>query len=139
MCFTGNFALAMMTEPAVIAPVMAQPSLPLGESQRSKAGLHCSAEEVDCARRRLIESDGKLIGLRFREDPFVPDERFRSLRERLGDRFEAIELDPDDAKPGTGMTPHSPLTIHQRGVGPTKAAETRVIAFFRERLGLQPA
>lgn len=29
MCFTGNFALSMMLEPAVIAPVMAQPSLPL--------------------------------------------------------------------------------------------------------------
>lgn len=139
MCFTGNFALAMMTEPAVIAPVMAQPSLPLGESQRSKAGLHCSAEEVDCARRRLTEMDAKVIGLRFRNDPFVPDERFASLRARLGDRFEAVELDPLDAKEGTGMTPHSPLTVHQRGTGPTKAAETKVIAFFRQRLGLQPA
>src|SRR6478735_4255348 len=29
MCFTGNFALSMLLEPAVIAPVMAQPSLPL--------------------------------------------------------------------------------------------------------------
>lgn len=136
MCFTGNFALAMMTEPAVVAPVMAQPSLPLGESKRAKAGLHASPEEVACARRRLTEADGMLIGLRFRDDPFVPQERFAALRERLGDRFEAIELDPADAKPGTGMTPHSPLTVHQRGVGPTKAAEARVIAFFRERLGL---
>lgn len=136
MCFTGNFALAMMTEPAVIAPVMAQPSLPLGESQRSRSGLHCSPEEVACARRRLTEMDATLIGLRFHEDPFVPDQRFAALRERLGDRFEAIELDPGDAKAGTGMTPHSPLTIHQRGVGPTKAAEARVVSFFRRRLGL---
>ncbi len=29
MCFTGGFALAMMTEPAVIAPVLSQPSLPI--------------------------------------------------------------------------------------------------------------
>ena len=29
MCFTGNFALAMMTEPAVVAPVLSQPSMPL--------------------------------------------------------------------------------------------------------------
>nr|BFE50970.1 hypothetical protein GCM10017745_43970 [Saccharothrix mutabilis subsp. capreolus] len=29
MCFTGNFALTMMLEPAVLAPVLAQPSLPL--------------------------------------------------------------------------------------------------------------
>jgi dienelactone hydrolase len=136
MCFTGNFALAMMTEPAVIAPVMAQPSMPLGESKRSKAGLGCSPEEVACARRRLTEMDGTLIGLRFRGDSFVPEERFASLRAALGDRFEAIELDPEDAKQGTGMAPHSPLTIHQRGTGPTKAAEARVVSFFQRRLGL---
>ena len=29
MCFTGNFALSMMLEPAVRAPVLSQPSLPL--------------------------------------------------------------------------------------------------------------
>src|ERR1044072_2963392 len=31
MCFTGNFALTMMLEPAMLAPVVAQPSLPLQE------------------------------------------------------------------------------------------------------------
>ncbi|MEY2943845.1 MAG: hypothetical protein RLY97_1859, partial [Pseudomonadota bacterium] len=29
MCFTGNFALSMMLEKAVIAPVLSQPSLPM--------------------------------------------------------------------------------------------------------------
>src|ERR1700728_4735124 len=29
MCFTGGFALAMMTEPSVVAPVLSQPSLPI--------------------------------------------------------------------------------------------------------------
>src|SRR4051812_45868930 len=28
MCFTGNFALAMMVDPVVVAPVLSQPSLP---------------------------------------------------------------------------------------------------------------
>src|SRR6476659_3503010 len=28
MCFTGNFALSMMLEPSVLAPVMSQPTLP---------------------------------------------------------------------------------------------------------------
>src|SRR4051812_2546795 len=28
MCFTGNFALTMMLEPAMLAPVLCQPSLP---------------------------------------------------------------------------------------------------------------
>ena len=31
MCFTGNFALSMMLEPAVLAPVLSQPSLPLDD------------------------------------------------------------------------------------------------------------
>src|ERR1700760_3856523 len=29
MCFTGNFALTIMLEPSVLAPVLSQPSLPL--------------------------------------------------------------------------------------------------------------
>jgi dienelactone hydrolase len=29
MCLTGGFALAMMVEPAVVAPVLSQPSIPL--------------------------------------------------------------------------------------------------------------
>ena len=31
MCFTGNFALTMMLEPAMLAPVLCQPSLPLND------------------------------------------------------------------------------------------------------------
>ena len=38
MCFTGGFALAMMTEPAVVAPVLSQPSMParLGPDARRR-------------------------------------------------------------------------------------------------------
>ncbi len=39
MCFTGGFALAMMTEPSVVAPVLSQPSLPLGKQARGGPGL----------------------------------------------------------------------------------------------------
>src|SRR5579862_3547884 len=31
MCFTGNFALTMMLEPSILAPVLSQPSLPLND------------------------------------------------------------------------------------------------------------
>src|ERR1700675_195190 len=31
MCFTGNFALSMMLEPSMLAPVLSQPSLPLND------------------------------------------------------------------------------------------------------------
>ena len=136
MCFTGGFALAMMTEPAVVAPVLSQPSLPLAfGSQKRAAGMHASVEEVACAKRRFEDEDLSMIGLRFHGDAFVPDARFESYKSAFGDRFEAIELDPKDAAPAP-MPPHSVLTLHldDRPGTPTKLAEERVIRFFRERL-----
>lgn len=145
MCFTGNFALAMMTEPAVVAPVLSQPSLPLpmgpGGKQRG-AAIGASPAEIACARRRLEDEDLTMLGLRFRGDPYVPDARFDAYRAALGPRFEAIELDPKDAQPNAMMaTPHSVLTIHLKDDdpdGPTKRTEQRVIAFFKQMTG-EPA
>jgi dienelactone hydrolase len=131
MCFTGGFALAMMTEPAVVAPVLSQPSLPMG--RKNAGGIDASAAEVACARRRFEEEDLSMIGLRFYGDPFVPDARFETLKREFGDRFEAIEIDPKDAAPGPLKHPHSVLTINLAETGPTKAAEARVIAFFKAR------
>ena len=143
MCFTGNFALAMMTEPAVVAPVLSQPSLPLpagpGRSKR-RAAMGVSDEEIACAKSRFVREGLSMIGLRFRGDPFVPDERFDTYKRTFGDGFEAIELDPKDAAPNTGMVAHSVLTVHLRNDdpdGPTKRAERRVIEFFAQRLGLE--
>lgn len=132
MCFTGNFALAMMTEPAVIAPVMAQPSLPsaaLSKSKRSALGV--SPAELGCARERFEAEDLSLIGLRFKGDRLSPSERFDRLRAEFGRRFEAIELNDADAKPAE-VPPHSMLTIHldDRPGTPTKNAEKRVIEFL---------
>ena len=135
MCFTGGFALAMMTEPAVIAPVLSQPSLTLGDARRG--GIDASDAEIACARRRFEDEDLTLLGLRYREDGFVPEARFDRYRREFGDRFEAIELDPADARQGTGRPPHSVLTIHLPDSGPGKDAERRTIAFLRHRLGLE--
>jgi len=139
MCFTGNFALAMMTEPAVVAPVMSQPSLPIpsGSPVRS-AAIGVSDAEVACARRRLNDEDLTLMALRFRGDPFVPDARFETLKREFGDRLEAVDLDPADARPDPRMPAHSVLTLHLKDddpTGPTKRCEERVIAFFKERTG----
>ena len=135
MCFTGNFALAMMTEPAVVAPVLSQPSLPLaGKNPRRGAGIGVSDKEIACARQRFEDEDLSMIGLRFTSDTFVPDARFETFRREFGDRFEAIELSDADAAPAQ-MAPHSVLTLHLKEDGPTKAAEQRVIAFFKARTG----
>lgn len=134
MCFTGGFALAMMTEPSVIAPVLSQPSLPMKDAKQGSIDI--SQADLACAKRRLADEDLTVLGLRYRGDPFVPDARFARYAAELGDRFEDVTLAPEDARPGTGMTPHSVLTIHLPTQGPGKDAETRVIGFFRQRLGL---
>jgi len=134
MCFTGNFALAMMTEPSVVAPVLSQPSLPLGRSGAAAIGL--SPGEIACAKNRLAKEDLSIMALRFSGDPVVPDARFESLKREFGERLDAIEISPRDARSGTGLTPHSVLTIHLNDddpAGPTKQAEQRVIAFFKAR------
>ncbi|MGD0866810.1 MAG: dienelactone hydrolase family protein [Rhizomicrobium sp.] len=138
MCFTGGFALAMMTEPSVLAPVLSQPSLPMAAGSKTRAaGIDASPAEIACAKSRFEKEDLSLIGLRFFGDNFVPDARFDTLKQTFGDKFEAIEIDPKDSAPGIGP-PHSVLTINldDRPGTPTKLAEERVIAFFRERLGL---
>ncbi|WP_292534225.1 hypothetical protein, partial [Methylocystis sp.] len=140
LCLTGGFALAMMTEPAVIAPILGEPSLPVAITSTRRRAIDASPEEIACARRRLADENLSMIGLRFRGDPFVPDERFEMLRREFGERFEAIELDPKDANSDGPKPPHSVLTLHLRDDdpdGPTRKAEARVIAFLRGRLGVK--
>jgi dienelactone hydrolase len=135
MCFSGGFALAMMTDPSVVAPVLAQPFLPLPfGSQARAADIDVSPADLRCVKDRLEAEDLTVMGLRFRSDRLVPDARFETLRSTFGDRFEAVELDDADAAPAD-MPPHSVLTLHLREDGPTKDAEQRVIAFFRQRTG----
>lgn len=135
MCFTGGFALAMMTDPAVVAPVLSQPSLPISRNKPGpSAEIGLSAGEIACVKGRLQAEDLSVIGLRFKSDKMVPNARFETYRREFGDRFEAFELEDEDAAPAY-IPPHSVLTLHLKEDGPTKAAEQRVIAFFRERTG----
>jgi hypothetical protein len=129
--------MAMMTEPAVVAPVLSQPSLPVGITARHRANIAMSPEEIRLVRHRLETENLSAIGLRFHGDPMVPPQRFATYKSCFGDRFEAIEIDPADAQRVPGGKPHAVLTIHLRDddpEGPTKRAEARVIEFFRQRL-----
>jgi len=139
MCFTGGYALAMMTEPSVVAPVLSQPSMPMALLKKNRGAIDASEEEIVCAKRRFESEDLSMIGLRFKSDKAVPDERFATYKRHFGDRFEAHEFEDEDAAPGP-MGPHSVLTINlQDSPGtPTKRAEERVIRFFRERTGVVP-
>jgi dienelactone hydrolase len=138
MCFTGNFALAMMTEPTVVAPVLSQPSMPLPLGTRRKPAIGLSPDEIACAKRRFESENLSAIGLRFFGDTAVPDARFDTFKRTFGGRFEAVEIDPADARQDPRMRPHSVLTVHLKDDdpdGPTKKAEQQVIRFFKERTG----
>ncbi len=135
MCFTGGFALAMMTDPSVVAPALSQPSLPLARGNPKRAAqIGVSPAELACVKGRLETEDLTVMGLRFTSDELVPDARFDTYRRELGDRFEAIELKDEDAQPAF-IPPHSVLTLHLKEEGPTKVAEQRVIQFFKDRTG----
>ena len=52
MCFTGGFALAMMVDPAVAAPVVAQPSLPFPIGKARSDDLSLSEQDLAAAEAR---------------------------------------------------------------------------------------
>jgi dienelactone hydrolase len=137
MCLTGNFALALMVEPCVMAPVLSQPSLPFVLGSKRKAAVHVSDEDLRTAARRARDDGAGLLGLRFTHDFMCPKERFDTLREAFGDGFEAIEIDSSPGNPhGIARTAHSVVArdlVDEEG-HPTRAALERVLALFRERL-----
>lgn len=59
MCLTGNFALALMVDPAVMAPVLSQPALPLPVSPSHKGALHLSAAELGTVKHRVAQGGGR--------------------------------------------------------------------------------
>jgi dienelactone hydrolase len=118
MCFTGGFALAMMVDDAVAAPVLAQPSVPLAVGRKRAGDLNLSPADLDVVRRRAREGC-EVLGLRFRRDPAVGS-RFETLTRELGDAFLRVELE------GRG---HSTLTEQRQ-----QEAVDRVLAFFEEKL-----
>ncbi|MFM9086369.1 MAG: dienelactone hydrolase family protein [Acidimicrobiia bacterium] len=121
MCFSGGFALGMMLDDVMVAPVLSQPSLPFAIGRRRGADLGLSDEDAARVSRRA--ADGcSVLGLRFDGDRLVGD-RFSTLRNLLGDAFVAVEY------PSTSPKDHSVLTEQRRD-----DAVRRVVAFLRERL-----
>jgi dienelactone hydrolase len=137
MCLTGNFALALMVDPCVMAPVLSQPSLPFPLGAERRRALHLSDADLETVRRRVKEDGAKVVGLRFTHDPACPAERFQRLRDELGDGFEGLEIDSSRGNAnGIPGSAHSVVTkdlVDEAG-HPTRAALDRVLAFFAERL-----
>jgi dienelactone hydrolase len=135
MCFTGGYALAMATDDVLLAPVLSQPSIPLGITKRQRRSIDISPEDLAVVQQRCANGL-QVLGLRFCGDRFVPAERFEYLREQLGDAFVAVELDDADANPEAALAPHSCLTEHlvDEPGQPTRVALDQVLELFRSRL-----
>lgn len=136
MCFTGGFALGMMVDDTMRAPVLSQPSLPFPIGKEHKAAVGLS--DTDLERVKARAADGAcVLGLRFTQDPAVPPARFETLRRELGDNFVAVEIDSSPGNPyGIKRSAHSVLTLDfvDEPGHPTRDALDRVLAFFGERL-----
>jgi dienelactone hydrolase len=137
MCLTGNFALSLVVDPCVRAPVLSQPSLPFPLGTARRRGVHASAETLEAVRRRINDEDIRVLGLRFTHDPVCPNARFRQRHAELGDGFESLEIDssPGNAH-GFARTAHSVLTEELVGDDghPTRQALDRVVEFFADEL-----
>jgi dienelactone hydrolase len=139
MCFTGNFALTMMLEQSLLAPVLSQPSLPLD----NPAGIEIAPDEVKAVRQRLERHDLTVLAYRFQGDKFCMAQRFAAYAEALGDRFVGRVL-PDSAANNDlapfferyVTTPHSVVTAHliDEAGQPTIAARNEILSFFTHRL-----
>ena len=90
MCFSGGFALGMMVDDIMVAPVLSQPSLPFAIGGSRGADLNLS--ESDQA--RLVEraqAGCQVLGLRYTGDKLVGT-RFATLRKLLGEASIAVEF-----------------------------------------------
>ncbi|WP_418124351.1 dienelactone hydrolase family protein [Variovorax sp. 160MFSha2.1] len=139
MCFTGNFALSMMLEPAMLAPVMCQPSLPMD----NPGAMNVAPEELVAVRERLEREDLTVMAYRFEGDRHCRAQRFAAFQQTLGERFVARVLPDSAANTRTPpffaqvvASPHSVVTAHliDEAGQPTVAARDEILDFFARRL-----
>jgi len=136
-CFTGGFALAAAVDDSVLASVLSQPSVPIAISPAHRRDPGMSERELAVIEKRAAQDNLCALALRFTGDPMAPGERFRTLKDRLGDNFEVIEIDSSPGNTGGfGRIAHSVLTleVRERDGQPAYEARKRVVEFLRQRL-----
>ena len=121
MCFSGGFALGMMVDDIVVAPVLSQPSLPFAVGGKRSADLGLSPQDATRVAQRASEGC-QVLGLRFTGDKLIGT-RFAELRKLLGDAFIAVEFE------STKKSDHSVLTEQRQELG-----VQRVIEFLKLKL-----
>ena len=137
MCFTGGFALAMATEPELLAPVLSQPSLPIALNGARSRARAARTEDLLTVRTRADDEGLCVLGLRFTGDRLVPGERFANLRRELGRQLHRRrDRLVEGQRLGAPRAAHSVLTedlVDEPGQ-PTHDALEQVLDLFGERL-----
>jgi len=103
MCMTGGFALGMMVDPSVAAPVLCQPSAPFAVTPALGRDLGLSPADLATVKQRAANGC-PVLGTRFTGDPAVGT-RFDVLTKELGENFIKVEM--------PGMK-HATTTLHRQ-------------------------
>jgi dienelactone hydrolase len=103
MCMTGGFALGMMVDPSVAAPVLCQPSAPFAVTPALGRDLGLSPADLATVKDRAANGC-PVLGTRFTGDRAVGT-RFDVLTRELGENFIKVEM--------PGMK-HATTTLHRQ-------------------------
>lgn len=148
MCLTGAFAIPLVLNPAVVAAVAAQPSVPLsplfaafglGDDKR-KSGLNIGAGDLAAARSRLDSGEAELLAVRCRPDRICPQAKLERLQAEFSTGFHAREYGSPEWRNSAGRRPHALFTKEYRlapeaaADHPSRQAFSDLLSFFNQHL-----
>ena len=96
-CWSGGFALAAAVDDSVLAPVLSQPSLPIGVTAKQKRDPGLSEAELKIVEQRAANEGLCALGLRFSEDPPVAG---RTLQDAEGPSWRRVRGHRDQLEEG---------------------------------------
>ncbi len=120
MCLTGGFAINLMVEDVVQAPVASEPSLPLTTFGAREDALGVSPETLQAAVHRARNEGVPLQCYRYQHDKRSTQAKFDRLKQEFGTALDGFEIPGDK---------HSVLTLDL-----DETARDRVVAFLQTRL-----
>lgn len=135
MCLTGNFAISLMADPVLLAPVSCQPSLPIAMGEDGKAAFAMSPKNLKKVKARA-QAGQRFLCFRFSNDSMSPGVKYQALQKEFGPAFDGMEIPSPDESHDISPKAHSVLTadfVDKTG-HPTRIAMDKVLAFFEEQL-----
>src|ERR1700722_2909775 len=105
LCLTGNFALEMMDDPHVSAPVVSEPALPWCITPCLKRALGLTPHEMATIRQRTAAGQ-QILAFRFDKDWISPEARDDTLRATFANVRGDGKLKPTTPKAHAVFTTH---------------------------------